>query len=1070
MGLTFEDPRWLLLILLALPAAWAGLRWFAPMSRARRWSAVALRVVLIALVSAMLAGASAVRQTDRVAVIGVVDVSGSVRLFGDVGAAPQASDSQPGLSTDPPTQARPRDPIQAVHDYFAQVFRSRGPEDLAGLVVFDGQALAVATPTRAQIGDRSLDIKMVEGTDMAAALRYAAALVPPDAAGRIVLVGDGNQTSGDALAAARALAGGNRSGSGRTPRAGMPVDVIPIALSAASEVIVESVDAPPRATAEATISVRVTLFATSSASGTLNLLHNNEPMNIGGGSGVLGRRIRLSPGRHVELISVPLPPGPLHPFRAVFVPDAAADASGAQRPVGDTRLENNSGEAITISPGKGSVLLVDGVSGGAPGGPGSSLAAPLRDAGISVTVLPPEGIPGNLLALQAYDLIILENVPAEAVPEPTQKALVAHVRDMGAGLVMVGGPDSLGAGGWKGSALEPILPVRLDLPEKLIQPDAAIVFVIDNSGSMGRGVMGSMKNQQEIANQAAAMAVKSLDAKDLVGVVVFNSQTTVLVPLEPNSDPAKTSERLLSISPGGGTVLGPAIEEARRQLGPAKASIKHIIVLSDGRSQDADPLPRMAAAMNAQDGIVVSTIAIGDEADERTLAEMAAAGKGQFYAVNNPSLLPRFLLKAVRVVRTPLIRRGEFRPVILPAASPLTAGLSDPPPLYGLVLTQPRPEATITYAMATPTGEPLLAHWNVELGQAAVFTSDALPDEWARAWLDWPGYRQMWTQIARTLARSASPGRLELTTEVAGDTLRLRLEASDQDGRPLDLLSAPATVYGPSGTPVEVSLSQTGPGIYEAQVPAAQSGGYIATIAPRLGDQRLPPVIAGVSVASGIEYRNLTANTALLEQIARETGGRVLSLQDPAAADLFNRDGLEPSVARTPLWRPLLLWTLLVLLMDVGTRRIAWDRFVSREFGVDLRKAARETVKDRGAAATGTTARLRGGAARAGEPAPGSALTDVDAQRLAEQEAERRRSARLAALQAAREARRESGGDAPADPGPDLQASPPSRRQPKAQPGSTADNSASGGTDSLLAAKRRARERLDGDAGPPEQT
>lgn len=1043
MGLTFEDPRWLFLILLALPAAWVGLRWFAAMSRVRRLSAVVLRVLLIALITGMLAGASAVRRTDRLAVVGVVDVSGSVRLFGD------------GV---PGPDGKPLDPLSAARAYFAAAFKGRGPEDLAGLVVFDGTAMAVATPTRADISDRSLEVRMVDGSDIAAAMRYAAALIPPDAAGRIVLVSDGNQTTGDALGAAREVAA--RKGEGRS---GLPVDVAPVVLSATNEVIVESVDAPPRAAAESTVLVRVTLMATAPASGTLNLLHDGEPLDIGeGGAGGRGRRLELAPGRHVELISVPLPPGPLHPFRAVYVPDTRTVADGTQRPVGDTRMENNSGEAVTIAPGKGSVLLVDGVSGGA--GAGGSLAQPLREAGIDVAVLPPEGIPGNLLAMQAYDLVILENVPAEAVPEATQKALAAHVRDMGAGLVMVGGPDSLGAGGWKGSVLEPVLPVRLDLPEKLVQPDAAIVLVIDNSGSMGRSVMGSMHNQQAIANQAAAMAVKSLDAKDLVGVVVFNSETTVLVPLAPNTDPKATAERLLSIAPGGGTVLGPALEEARRQIAPAKAAVKHIIVLSDGRSMDAEPLPALAGAMQSEDGITVSTIAIGDEADERTMAAMAAAGKGQFYAVNNPSLLPRFLLKAVRVVRTPLIREGRFDPVILPAASPLTAGLSAPPPLYGLVLTQPRPEPTITYAMATPTGEPLLAHWNVELGQVAVFTSDALPGGWARAWLDWPGYRQMWTQMARTLARPASSGRMELTTEVAGDVLRLRLDAADKDGRPLDLLSAPATVYAPSGDPVHVALSQTGPGVYEGQVPAAQSGSYIATLTPRLGEQRLPPVIAGVSVASGVEFRQLRTNTGLLEQIARETGGRVLALDDPGSADLFNRAGIRPSIARTPLWRPLLLWTLLVLLLDVGTRRIAWDRFVSREFGVNLGRAAGEAVRDRGREAASATGRLRGGAARAPAPAAGPLLTEADADRLAAEEAERRRRTRIAALQAAREARRESGETAATVDAPAPSATP--RRPAPVNPSESAKAPDAPGTEGLLAAKRRARERLEEGQGP----
>src|SRR5690606_19354490 len=246
-----------------------------------------------------------------------------------------------------------------------------------------------------------------------------------------------------------------------------------------------------------------------------------------------------------------------------------------------------------------------------------------------------------------------------------------------------------------------------------------------------------------------------LASTDLISVIVFNTTTDVLVPLRPNTDPNATAERILSISPGGGTVLGPALQEAHNQLKDVRAAVKHVIVLSDGRSADPASLPAIASRMKA-DGITISTISVGDQTDERNMAEIADRGGGRFYAVSNPTLLPRFFLKAVKIVRTPLLRNEPFNPVLLPAPSPLTAGLGNPPALGGLVLTQRRPEPTITYAMQTPAGEPLLAHWTVELGQVAAFTSDANPAGWARDWIDWPGYRQMWTQAARTLARPST--------------------------------------------------------------------------------------------------------------------------------------------------------------------------------------------------------------------------------------------------------------------------------------------------------------------------
>lgn len=1019
MSIGFEQPVWLLALLLAIPIAWTGLRWFVSMAPVRRWSAVVVRVGLIALVAGMLAGASAVRQVDRIAVVGVIDVSGSVRRFAEGGV------DADGL---------PMDPVTAARRFFEIAARTRGPDDLLGLVVFDGRALAVAAPSRAEVADRPIDVGLVEGTDIERALRYAAALLPPDAAGRLVLISDGVQTGGEAEEAARQLA--SRPGVGASGRSGLPVDVIPLAYNVTRETTIESVDAPPRAASEAAITVRVVLNSTDGGSGTLYLLREGEPLSIASEGPGPGRRLVLAPGTHVELITVRLDPGRIHRFRAVWEPDRLGPTGQAVF-AGDTNPENNAGEAFTLTPGRGAVLLLDGVGAGAPTGPGATLAGTLRDAGIDVTLAPVDGLPSNLLTMQGFDLVILQNVPAEAIPPSGHDLLAAYVRDLGGGLVMVGGPDSFGAGGWKGTSVEPLLPVRLDLPERLVQPDAAIVFVLDVSGSMRRPVAGTALSQQEIANEAAALAVRSLDTKDLVGVISFSEDYTVLVALAENTDPETTGARIRSLAPGGGTNIGPALAEAGRQLIGARASLKHIIVVSDGRSMAHELLPDQARRLHEEHAITVSTISVGDQADDRTMEAMAYRGGGAFYPVTNPSLLPRFFLKAVRVVRTPLVRETPFDPVVLPVPSPLTAGVSDPPRLGGLNLTQRRPEATITYAMGASGGEPLLAHWNVELGQVAAFTSDA--HQWARPWLNsgWPGYRTLWTQIARAIARPGASQRFDLTTQVQGDELRIRLDAVADDGRPLDLLTVPATIYTPSGRTVEASLAQTAPGLYEAQVAARESGNYITVAKPRQGAQRLSPVIGGASVASGVEYRRLQSNVALLRRIADTTGGRILDLARPQEARLFDRTGLQPGFARSPLWRSLLIWTLLVLLLDVATRRVAWDRLVSREFGADLRRAAAEAVSDRSEAAARAVERLRAGGRAPDWPVAG-ALSDEDARRVAAREAERRVKQRLAQLRAMRE------------PPPT-----PSGSETAAQ-----ETPSDQGTSGLLAAKRRARERF----------
>jgi len=983
-----EHPEWLWGALAIVPAAIIALRCFDGMSRARVWSAILLRAALIALLAVIVSGLSTVRRSDRLSVVAVVDVSDSVRRF-------VRRESGPTLDS--------------VKHFLSAAQSGRRPDDVMGVVVFDGRAAVLASPGRAGVEDRSLDVRMTEGTDIAGALSLGAGLLPPDGAGRLLLFTDGNQNGGDALEAAARLASGG--GSAGTVRRAVPVDVVPLEYRITSEVVVESVDAPARATSEAPLTVRVVLSSTGPASGVLRLLDNDVPVDANGAEPGLARRLALGPGRTVERIELRLGPERIHRFRAVFEPEPGP--SGAP---GDTLTDNNEGEAFTITPGRGSVLIVDNTGDGRDDGEGVILARTLRQAGIGVTRLAAGAMPADVLSLQEYDLVVLADVPSDAVPTRAPEALAAHVRDLGGGLIMTGGPSSFGAGGWRGTALEAVLPVRLDLPARLVVPETAIVFVIDNSGSMGRSVSGSLRSQQEIADEAVALAIRSLDARDLVGVVSFNSRSEVVVPLAPNTDPSRASELVRSIGAGGGTNMLPGLEFAHEMLRGAEAKVKHVIVLSDGKSQSEPELAPKAAAMAADD-IKVSAIAIGDASNLESMERIAERGEGTYYQVVDPNILPRVFLRAVRVVRTPMIREVPFQPNIRPVNSPLLAGLGTPPPLGGLTLTQARTDPTVTLAMVTPEGEPVLAHWPVELGQAAAFTSDLR--RWASEWLDWPGYGQFWTQTARVIARPAMRRGFSGRVEHDAGKLRLTFEAREDDGRPIDGLSVPATVYDPDGKSTEVVLVQSAPGVYEGTAPADGTGTFVAVIKPADRTRRLTPVVAGVSVSAGIESRSLTSNRALVESIAAATGGRVLDLSENAAAAVFDHQGLVPQESLTPAWRGLLIATIVVLLLDIATRRIAWDRFTSAEFGTGLRARAEEAVRGRAAGAVRTLEGLRSRAEREGPGAPGSALGSDEADDLARAARDRRRAARLAALRGEPPGPRPEGpASAPADHGP----------------------------------------------------
>jgi uncharacterized membrane protein len=1013
VNLTLDQPQWLWLIALAIPLGFIALRWLVAMSVARRWSAVVFRALLLAVMALALAGTSSVRTVNTMAVVAVVDVSGSARRY---------------LPHSDPLR---RGPVEFARDFLAGV--PRGPDDLLGLVVFDGRALAVATPTRAEVLDRDLDVRLADGTDIESGLTLALSLLPADAAGRIVLISDGVETAGDALRAAGRASARAQVGPGR--RGAVPIDVVPLDYDVRREVVVESLDAPPHAAAGAAINLRAVLNATDQAGGTLRLFAEDRPIDLTPDEPGDGLPVQLDPGRNVFILPVQLDARRLHRFNLVFEPHQGHD----------TIAENNSAQAYTLTPGRGSVLVVDGVSSGDPAAAGAILPRTLAESGLDVTTVAPDAIPADLLGLQAYDLIILQNVPADALTPSVQEQLVVYVRDLGGGLVMIGGRDSFGAGGWRGTPVEPILPVTLDLPERLVAPELAIVFVIDRSGSMGRFVMGSDRTQQQIANQATAAAIRSLDPTDLVGVIAFHRDPQVVVPLAPNDQPDRAVQKVMAITPGGGTNIGPALEEAGRQLRGVQARHRHAIVLTDGRSMNADALPDIASSLAAE-GITVSSITVGDDADVRGMQRVAERGGGTFHNVLNPAILPRVFLRAVRLVRSPMIREGAFIPVTLPSASPLTAGLGELPPLHGLTITQFRHHPAVLDALATPEGEPVLAHWTVGLGQVAAFTSDA--HDWARDWLDWPGYSRFWTQAARILARAPAGRTFRSSVQAQGDRLQLRVEAADDEGRPLDFLTIPATVYPASGEPIHATLEQTGPGLYEADLPIPGAGTYVALIKPRQGDRALTPIVAGAVAPPGVEYRSLRSNPDLLHRLAAATAGRVLDPAQPLAANLFDRSGIEPTRASSPLWRALMIAALVLFLLDVGTRRVAWDRWISPEFGADLGASLRQLASDPGARVERTVQTLSARVGQTRQPSI-AALDQAEARRVAQAAADARRARRLAQLHADR---------------------PPI-------PPHTPSHATDGDASTLLAAKRRAAARFQeppntspGEPQPPAST
>jgi uncharacterized membrane protein len=930
----------LLLALLIVPLLVIGWRAMTGTDIVRRITALGLRTALCAAIVIALAQPYRVQEHDHLTVIGLVDVSNSVRRF-----------AQPAEASG----AERRTILQQLHNWFQTAINTRRPGDRFGLIVFDGEALAVAVPDSTAAMDESLDIRGAEGTNIADAVLLGLAMFPSDTGRRIVLASDGNQTAGDMLEAARQAAGAVPIGDGAV-RGGVPIDILPVEYAVRGDVQMVRVESPPRARPGQTVTVRIVLEATEPTTGRLTLLQEGNPLDLNTAAAGLDLPISLPAGTSVHRAEVTLLETPVNRFEAIFEPDDGAI---------DAVSDNNRAESFTSTPSRGKVLVLTR--------PDRTVDHPLQrilgNMDLPVEVVSPESLANDLLWLQSYDLIVLDNVASFELSPGQHELLARYVNDLGGGLIMIGGDNSFGAGGWNGTALERVLPLELDPPKELRLPSAALVLVLDKSGSMNQPVAGARATQQEVANEGAALAIESLRSESLVGVVAFDQTAHTYVPLQQNDDPDQIASRVRSIRADGGTNLEPALRRAYAMLKDVDVAKKRVVCLSDGRSSETNLDPLVRSMVN--DGIKITTIAVGNDADRATLQRLSEIGEGEFYSVRNPRTLPRVLVDSVQIINKPLLKEGEFAPMVHRTGSSLTRGMLRAPPLGGLVVTAPRESSSATLELSHPDGEPLLAHWQAGLGRVAAYTSD-LDGPWSKAWNDWPEAAAFWTQLARQIARPAMNPNSELITTIRDDQLHIVMEVSSGDGALLDYLNVDGVVYTPDGRTVSVRPQQTAPGRYEATTPALAAGNYIVALTPRQGEEQLAPAIGGATRSTSAEFRRYESNTRALEEVRRMTGGRTLTLADPSAANLYDREMFAPSVSALPAWRALMWLALAVLLLDIACRRLAWDSMLLRRTaaGAVTRATPARVKGDRAALTLATLRRADENLESAATPAP----------------------------------------------------------------------------------------------------
>jgi uncharacterized membrane protein/Mg-chelatase subunit ChlD len=897
-SVTFGNPWWLILIPLVIPPlVWASYRSLAGLGLIRRTLAILFRTAVITLIVLALAEVQSVRRTDRLTTMFLVDASNSV----------------------------PKEQQKAALDYATEASKKRRRDDMAGVIVFGREPRVEIPPGPSELNLLGIESTIdPENTDLGAAVKLALATFPEDTARRVVVMSDGNENRGNLLEQALAA-----------KQLGVQVDVLPFDYFYDREVLVEKVSIPPDVKKGEKVNINVVIRASEPTRGTLQIFQKSDNAQAPAPGNEKPAPIELRRGVNVFTLPQLIMEPNFYTFSAQFIPDKDS---------GDRRAINNVAQGFTHARGKAQVLLIEGTQ-----GEHAELVKALRSKEIEVKVLTAPRIDGSggvggdplpidLAQLQPYDSVILANVPKEAFTESQHQLLASNCHDMGAGLVMIGGPESFGAGGWMNTPVEKALPVDMQIKALKVQGIGAMVLIM-HASEIAEG-----NYWQKVVAKAA---ISSLSSYDYAGLLHWEGQEAWLFTLRPIGAGRNSMLRAIDrMTPGDMPDFDPSLLMAMRGLNAVKdAMSKHIVIISDG--DPTDPTARVISQL-AQSKITVTTVltaAHGNDPRAITIMRnLATRTKGRFYNVTNPRALPRIYQKEARSISRPLIfeQQTPWLPKInYPYTEPVL-GLQEPlPGITGLVLTSPKENELVEIPMVSPlpTGQvnPVLAHWTYGLGRAVAFTSDA-GRRWAKSWPDWQGFAAFWSQVIRWSMRPADRGNLTLNVRREEGRIKVVIDALDKDNQFLNFLQIQGNVVDPDLKAAPVELVQTAPGRYEANIEnATSSGNYFVNLGYRGGENVQGVISSGVSVPYSDEYRELRSNPTTLETLASLTDGRATAwklLPDGridvprtiSESDHFRRDpGLVNPRSFAALW-PTLLWLAACLFLgDVAVRRIAID-------------------------------------------------------------------------------------------------------------------------------------------------
>lgn len=809
-----------------------------------------LRSLLIVILGLALSDPRIMRYSDRVNLFFCLDVSKSVRDEGE----------------------------KVAMDFMKRTTIDMNEEDRAGLIIF-GREPSLEIDLKGDFDPNTLKSQVnTNFTNIYEALQMAIGKLPQKGKNRIVLFSDGNQNLEDSIEMAFLASS-------------LGIEIYPVPITSwfkKNEVFMEKLETPPTVLLETPFDIRLLVMSTRESEAGLVLLRNGKLLANQG--------VKLGSGKNVFRFSDTLKEQGLYLYKAVI--NAAEDNVS----------ENNEGLSFTHGTRKSEILYLSGEKRQA-----HHLARALRAQGLNIVLKGIEDLPRSIHGLINYNAIIFDNVSAHSLSFTAMESLEMYVKDIGGGLVMIGGDKSFGVGHYKRTPVEKALPVFMDVPTTLEFPSFCLILVMDKSSSMAGSING--KSKLEGAKIAAFSTVEMLNPTDRVGILAFDTEFQWIVPITQAKERRKIANRLSTLKESGGTHLYSGLKEAFRVLKEVRAAKKHVIVLSDGLTKKADFRSLLRSMREVR--TTVSTVAVGDDSDVKLMKAIAEWGGGRSYYTNDAENIPRIFVSETKTAAKRIIVEKAMQPYAAMQGEMILGIPFDELPLVnGLIITYPKPGARVL--LKTQEG-PLLVAWPYGLGRSVAFTSD-LSGRWGKDWVLWDHYGKFVSQMVKWAQRKESPRNYAVNIGRRGEEGTFTVDVTDDQNRFVNNLDLKIKVLFPSETDRTISLEQVAPGRYHVSFPSGQIGEYYLNLFSTDAKGFSQSQIFGYGIPYADEYNSRGVNYALLKGMALITNGRLLKPQEDSV-NLFTTNS-ETKEYGGRLWPYLVLASLLLLMADVIVRKL----------------------------------------------------------------------------------------------------------------------------------------------------